>query len=234
MGQMTKDELHQYDGKQGNKAYVGFEGKIYDLTGSKLWKNGVHLKTHHAGHDLTVAMKAAPHGPQVMERYEAVAELVEEKAVEAAKPALKTPGKLATMILDRRPHPTSVHFPIALSISAVFLSILSLYIPNHALEKVAFYNMIFAAVTTPVSIFTGVLSWYYNYSGIWTHIYRMKILLSIVLVVLFAVALIVHFGFLANGENGGFWYWLYTMSVLFMAPTVMGLGYYGGKITFPS
>jgi len=101
MGQMTKDELHQYDGKQGNKAYVAFEGKIYDLTGSKLWKNGVHLKTHHAGHDLTLAMKAAPHGPQVMERYEAVAELVEEKAVEAAKPALKTPGKLATMILDR-------------------------------------------------------------------------------------------------------------------------------------
>jgi predicted heme/steroid binding protein/uncharacterized membrane protein len=234
MGQMTKDELHQYDGKEGNKAYVAFEGKIYDLTGSKLWKNGVHLKTHHAGHDLTVAMKAAPHGPQVMERYEAVAELVEEKAVEAAKPALKTPGKLATMILDRHPHPILVHFPIALSISAAFLSILSLYISNHVLEKAAFYNMIFAAVTTPVSIFTGVLSWYYNYSGIWTHIYRMKTLLSIVLVVLFAAALIVHFGFLTSGENVGFWYWLYTISVLFMAPTVMGLGYYGGKITFPS
>jgi len=62
----------------------------------------------------------------------------------------------------------------------------------------------------------------------------MKILLSIVLMVLFAAALIVHFGFLTSGENGGFWYWLYTMSVLFMAPTVMGLGYYGGKITFPS
>ncbi len=94
--------------------------------------------------------------------------------------------------------------------------------------------MIFAAVTAPASIFTGVLSWYYNYGGIWTHIYRMKTLFSIILVVLFAVALIVRFGFLASGENGGFWYWLYIMSVFFMAPTVMGLGYYGGKITFPS
>ena len=234
MGRMTKDELHQYDGKEGNKACVGFKGKIYDLTGSKLWRNGFHLKTHHAGHDLTVAMRAAPHGPEVMERFEAVAELVEEKAVEAAEPALKTPGKLATMILDQHPHPISVHFPIALSISAAFLSILSLYIPNHALEKAAFYNMIFAAVTAPASIFTGVLSWYYNYGGIWTHIYRMKTLFSIILVVLFAVALIVRFGFLASGENGGFWYWLYIMSVLFMAPTAMGLGYYGGKITFPS
>lgn len=234
MAQMSKDELHQFDGKEGNKAYVAFEGKIYDFTESKLWRNGVHLKTHHAGHDLTMAMKAAPHGPEVMERFESVAELIEEKAVEAAKPAMKTPGRLATMILDQHPHPISVHFPIALSISAAFLAILSLYIPNQALEKAALYNMIFAAVTTPASIFTGVLSWYYNYGGIWTHIYRMKTLLSIVLVALFAVALIVHFGFLTSGQNDGFWHWLYAISVLFTAPTVMGLGYYGGKITFPS
>jgi len=234
MGQMNKDELHQYSGKEGTKAYVAFEGKVYDVTQSKLWRNGVHLKTHHAGHDLTMAMKAAPHGPEVMERFEAAAELVEEKAAQASSSALKTPGRLVTMILDRHPHPISVHFPIALSISAAFLAILSLWINNHALEKAAFYNMIFAVVATPASIFTGFLSWYYNYGGIWTHIYRMKTYLSIILLILFAVALIVHFAFPASGENGGFRYWCYTISILFMAPTVLGLGYYGGKITFPS
>ena len=234
MGRMTKGELHQYDGKEGKKACVAFEGKIYDVSASKLWRNGVHVKTHNAGHDLSVAMKAAPHGPEVMERFEAVADLVEEKAARAAGTAMKTPGRLVTMILDQHPHPITVHFPIALSICAAFLALLSLFIHNHALEKAALYNMVFAALATPASIFTGMLSWYYNYGGIWTHIYRMKTFLSIVLVLLFAVALVVHFIFLASGGSGGFWYWLYVISVLCMAPTVMGLGYYGGKITFHS
>ena len=95
MGRMTKGELHQYDGKEGKKACVAFEGKIYDVSASKLWRNGVHVKTHNAGHDLSVAMKAAPHGPEVMERFEAVADLVEEKAARAAGTAMKTPGRLS-------------------------------------------------------------------------------------------------------------------------------------------
>ena len=234
MADMTREELHRGDGKEGNKAYVAFEGRVYDVTGSKLWRNGVHLKTHHAGHDLTLAMKAAPHGPEVMARFEAIAGLVEEKKVAETGPLFKTPPPWVTSILDRHPHPISVHFPIALCISAAFLSLLSLYTDDPTLERAAMYNMILAALSTPVSIFTGLLSWYYNYNGIWTHIYRMKTYLSILLVILLAVALVARFGFLNGSETEGFWYWLYTATVLAMAPTVMGLGYYGGKITFPS
>ena len=234
MDKMDKAELQQHDGKEGRRTLVAFNGKIYDVTDSKLWRNGVHLKTHHAGNDLTHAMKAAPHGPEVMERYLAIAELVEEKVTVARPTAMKTPSPLVAWILSQHPHPMSVHFPIALCIMASVMTLLSLYVHEPALQKAALYNMIFAALATPGSVVTGLLSWYYNYSGIWTHIYRMKTLLSIILAVLLTFALTIHFAFLPGSAPGGLWYWLYTWIVLAMAPTVMGLGYYGGKITFPS
>ncbi len=58
------DELLNYDGKEGRPAYVGYNGKIYDVSGSKLWENGSHLQKHSAGHDLTELLKTAPHGEE--------------------------------------------------------------------------------------------------------------------------------------------------------------------------
>lgn len=57
----TQEELASYDGKQGRPAYVGFEGAVYDVSASRLWKKGEHLGRHAAGIDLTDAIKAAPH-----------------------------------------------------------------------------------------------------------------------------------------------------------------------------
>jgi predicted heme/steroid binding protein/uncharacterized membrane protein len=231
MTDKTPGELHEYDGKEDRRAYVAYDGKIYDVTESKLWRQGVHVKTHHAGHDLTRAMAAAPHGPEVMERFEQIGDLVEEQAADDSSTAIKTPPKWAEMILDRHPHPISVHFPIAFCISAALFTFLGLFIEEPTLETATVYNLILAVLFTPVSIFTGLLSWYYNYSGIWTHIYRMKTYLSILLVLEYIVLLTVK---LAFADSGGVWDWVYIVTVLGTAPTVMALGYYGGKITFPS
>ncbi|MBI4683633.1 MAG: CopD family protein [Nitrospirae bacterium] len=59
---LTSEELHSFDGKEGRPAYVAYKGSIYDVTQSKLWKNGSHLQKHLAGHNLTNALKTAPHG----------------------------------------------------------------------------------------------------------------------------------------------------------------------------
>ncbi|RMG01810.1 MAG: cytochrome B5 [Nitrospirae bacterium] len=59
---LTMEELSQFDGKEDRPAYVAYNGKIYDVTGSRLWKDGSHMKKHLAGFDLTEAMKQAPHG----------------------------------------------------------------------------------------------------------------------------------------------------------------------------
>lgn len=60
----TLEELAKYDGKNGQRAYVAFNGKVYDVTDSTLWSEGDHLGAHQAGKDLTAEMDAAPHGPE--------------------------------------------------------------------------------------------------------------------------------------------------------------------------
>ncbi|MEN8253028.1 MAG: cytochrome b5 domain-containing protein [Patescibacteria group bacterium] len=60
----TAEELSQFDGKEGRKAYYAFEGKVYDVTSSPYFKLGEHFG-HYAGEDLTGALEEAPHGMEV-------------------------------------------------------------------------------------------------------------------------------------------------------------------------
>lgn len=58
---LTIDELANFDGEEGRPAYFAYKGKIYDVSQSKLWKNGSHMKRHQAGVDLTDILSQAPH-----------------------------------------------------------------------------------------------------------------------------------------------------------------------------
>jgi predicted heme/steroid binding protein/uncharacterized membrane protein len=73
----TMEDLHSFDGKEGRPAYVAYKGKIYDVTKSKLWKDGSHARKHLAGHDLTDALKTAPHGEEKILSMPEVGRLVE-------------------------------------------------------------------------------------------------------------------------------------------------------------
>jgi predicted heme/steroid binding protein len=68
----TKEEVAEYDGKNGNPAYVVYEGKVYDVSSSFLWKDGNHQVLHSAGVDLTKALEQAPHGGDVLEKFPVV------------------------------------------------------------------------------------------------------------------------------------------------------------------
>jgi predicted heme/steroid binding protein len=70
----TIQELSQFNGKNGKSAYVGYKGKVYDVTESYQWAEGEHLG-HMAGQDLTELMDVAPHSEEVMERMKIVGEL---------------------------------------------------------------------------------------------------------------------------------------------------------------
>ena len=58
---MSPCELLLFDGREGRPAYVAYEGTIYDVTASRLWKGGQHRKRYSAGGDLTNALNGAPH-----------------------------------------------------------------------------------------------------------------------------------------------------------------------------
>ncbi len=60
----TSEEFAQFDGKDGRPAYVAYKGNIYDVTNSRLWQAGNHMRKHLAGFDLTDAIKIAPHSEE--------------------------------------------------------------------------------------------------------------------------------------------------------------------------
>lgn len=57
-------ELSYFDGKEGRPAYFAYQGKVYDVSSSRLWREGSHMKKHGAGSDLTNLLKTAPHGDE--------------------------------------------------------------------------------------------------------------------------------------------------------------------------
>lgn len=86
---MTKQELAQYDGREGRPAYIAVNGRIYDVSGSSLWPEGDHQGEHQAGQDLTLELQTAPHVRAVIERFPVVGELEPE-----APPAATGGGRL--------------------------------------------------------------------------------------------------------------------------------------------
>ena len=69
---MTLSELAQYDGRNGNNAYVLVDGIIYDVTNNPNWPNGRH-NGYQAGQDLSTAIRQSPHGLPYIQRQPIVA-----------------------------------------------------------------------------------------------------------------------------------------------------------------
>jgi predicted heme/steroid binding protein len=74
--EFTGEELSEFNGRNGNRAYVGYKGKVYDVTDSFHWKNGDHWVVHVAGRDLTKEMKDAPHFDDLLFTFKVVGTLV--------------------------------------------------------------------------------------------------------------------------------------------------------------
>ena len=68
MNEFTLEELARRTGQDGAPAFIAYEGRVYDVSQSFLWRGGVHLVLHEAGRDLTSALAQAPHGPDLLER----------------------------------------------------------------------------------------------------------------------------------------------------------------------
>ena len=72
----TKQQLALRNGQDKPEIWVAFKGKIYDVSDSRLWKNGKHYE-HWAGQDLTEELKDAPHSDSVFLKFNVVGELIE-------------------------------------------------------------------------------------------------------------------------------------------------------------
>lgn len=64
----TLEELAEFDGKDGARAYVAVQGVVYDVTDLPRWKGGTH-NGYDAGQDLTdIIINKSPHGLSTLER----------------------------------------------------------------------------------------------------------------------------------------------------------------------
>lgn len=71
----TIQQLSLRNGNDKPEIWVAFKGIIYDVSESRLWKNGKHYE-HWAGQDLTSELKDAPHSDSVFKKFNVVGKLL--------------------------------------------------------------------------------------------------------------------------------------------------------------
>lgn len=68
-------QLALRNGQDCEEIWVAFEGLIYDVSASRMWRAGRHYQ-HWAGQDLTAELAAAPHTARVFERFQPIGRLL--------------------------------------------------------------------------------------------------------------------------------------------------------------
>ncbi|WP_215225962.1 cytochrome b5 domain-containing protein [Echinicola shivajiensis] len=75
MRSYTKQQLALRNGQDKPEIWVAYKGRIYDVSSSRLWRNGKHYE-HWAGQDLTDELPDAPHTENVFDKFETIGQLV--------------------------------------------------------------------------------------------------------------------------------------------------------------
>lgn len=70
----TRFQLALRNGQDKPQIWVAFQGLIYDVTQSRLWRDGKHYE-HWAGQDLTPELKDAPHTAAVFQKFQVIGRL---------------------------------------------------------------------------------------------------------------------------------------------------------------
>ena len=234
MKEFDPEKLAEYSGDDDKPVYVACDGKVYDLTGSKLWQEGVHMRRHNAGQDLTTDIQAAPHGPEILERYPQVGTLkMEADAADAQLPKILALLLESNPFFRRHPHPMTVHFPIVFMLCVPFFNVLYLITGIKSFELTALHCLAGGILFTLVAAATGLITWKYNYMGKMLKPVAVKIPLTIAMMVIAIVVFIWRLsvpGVLDSLQGTGI---VYLLLVLALAPLTSVIGWYGASMTFP-
>lgn len=229
------ETLAECDGGNGKPACVAVDGVVYDVSASRLWKGGLHMKRHRAGRDLSADIAAAPHGREVLEKLTRAGTLKKEGA--GGGPVL--PGWLSRLLeafpfLRRHPHPMVVHFPIVFMYSATVFDLLYMVTGVGAFEVTAFHCLAGGILFMPPAMLTGWFTWWLNYMARPMAHVTVKKRLSWVLLAVSLAAFLWRFRIPGVMDEAGAGHWAYIAMLLSLAPIVSVIGYYGGELTFPT
>jgi predicted heme/steroid binding protein/uncharacterized membrane protein len=236
----TVEELQAFNGEDGKPIYIAYKERVIDVTGSKMWRGGQHMKRHTAGADLTVDIAQAPHGIDVLDRFPQVGILVRD--LQGEPKSEDVPGDLPAWLerflarypfFQRHPHPMTVHFPIVFMMFAPLFTLLYLAtgVPGFDFTAVSCLaaGLFFCLIVIP----TGFFTWWVNYMARPLRPVTIKIVVSLMM---FADGLAALIWRLVDptvvtclaGPN-----LLYLVLILLLLPMIVVVASYGAILTFP-
>ncbi len=232
MIKFTEEELRKYDGHDEQAAYIAFKGKVYDVSSSKVWKNGTHFKKHFAGHDLTAELADAPHGEEVFQNFPQIGVLIASPNEVSLSEDEAKKVRYRQWYAKYHPHPAVVHFPIALHYFSGFVDVLFLTHPTTEYEAAVFLSFLIATVMGFVALIAGVFSWWINYNFSTSQPFVIKLIGALFTLFVGLVPLGQKFMNpdvpFSYGMDGLIYHGVIFITVI----SVTIVGYYGGKLTW--
>ena len=181
---------------------------------------------------MTTDIQAAPHDPDVLEKFPQVGTLV-TKGQDREIPEILSVLLTKVPMLRRHPHPMTIHFPIVFVFSVFFFNAVFLVTGMKSFEVTAFHCLGAGILFTPVAIITGFYTWWLNYYAKITTPVLVKQICSLLL---FAVEIVLFVMRFKNPEilqsMNGFAI-LFSALMFFMVILVTVVGWYGAHLTFP-
>jgi predicted heme/steroid binding protein/uncharacterized membrane protein len=236
MKEFDPETLSTFNGQEAGKpVYVAREGRVYDVSDSKLWKGGMHMKRHQAGRDLSADFVAAPHGEEIFERVKQVGVIKKAAAERFGRPL---PAWLESLlerfpILARHPHPMLVHYPIVFMFSVTGFTLLALATGNRAFDATAIHCLAAGLLFTPPAIATGLFTWWLNYLARPIRAVRIKIWTSSAMLLTAAALLIWRLIVPDILARPGAQRLTYLFLICALVPLISVIGWFGAKLTFP-
>ncbi len=75
MKEYSRAQLALRNGQDRDEIWCAFQGLIYDVSASRLWRDGKHYE-HWAGQDLTDELAEAPHTDKVFQKLPVIGKLI--------------------------------------------------------------------------------------------------------------------------------------------------------------
>ncbi|AFM27084.1 DUF2231 domain-containing protein [Desulfomonile tiedjei] len=233
--QFDREGLAKNDGRENRPAFVAVNGTVYDVSASKRWAGGNHMKRHQAGTDLSMDIISAPHGLDVLDRFQSIGVYTPTLQAPSSPLKARVEDLLDTYPFFRRhPHPAVVHVPVGFLTIAPFLVVLSIVFGSARTEWAAYCCVLVATVSIPPSIATGYFTWWINYDLHDSPIIASKRRLAWVTLILAVLAGVTRG--MAVQEPVNFTsvpVLIYLLLVSILAVLAARIGFLGGKLVFP-
>ena len=99
-------------------------------------------------------------------------------------------GIITQLMTKQKAHPITVHMPNGLLPVTVLFLLLSFIFDSMGFAQAAFYNLVVVVLAMPMVLFSGYADWQVKYGGQMTPVFRQKIAMGIIVVLLCAVLVV--------------------------------------------